>query len=310
MERNWLKYTLFLEAEVEEEFTLTIMESPYTLGWTEPQIEVIRTDNGYDYQTVEEAPVIAYLFEPLTADRQTHIEQLNGYLSRWNDRVRLGAAEEVAEELDSWKEDYQEIEVGDWTIAPTWTPAERLAGKDKVLRIDPGAAFGTGYHGTTQDILYFLQKLELRQRKVLDIGTGSGILGIYSVLAGAALPVCGVDINPESAAQVKHNLEQNGLPDSSIDVIIGDPLEDAAVAKRLPDQVDFVYLNIGGYEDIKMLPVVKERIVPGGMLLLSGMVEWNRHQVEEAYRQAGFRIIDERQSQEWVTLLVQAAWGQ
>jgi ribosomal protein L11 methyltransferase len=302
MENVWLKHTLYLAAEIEEEFVAEVLASSYTLGWLEPHIEVVRTDNGYDYEEKRDAPVIAYLFEPMSESEEIHLRKLRAFLSRWGNRVALQASERVQEESESWKEEFQEVEVGDWLIAPTWTPRERLAGRNRILWIDPGPAFGTGYHGTTQDILRFLQTIKLAGKKVIDIGTGSGILSVFCAVQGAARPVCAIDINPESRHQVALHLANNQLPESAVEVIIGDPLQ-PDIREKLPKQADLMIINIGGDEDVAMLPVVQHALAPGGTLILSGLVEWNRDRVEAAYAEAGFTVLSERQSGEWITLL-------
>ncbi|MFY0543738.1 50S ribosomal protein L11 methyltransferase [Brevibacillus sp. H7] len=303
MQGKWLKYTLHVANDLEEAFVADVLESTYTLGWIEPQIEVLVTDNGYDYEEKAELPVIAYLFEPMSESEEQHVERLKLFLNRWGGRVRLRETEQVKEENESWKEEFQPVQVGDWWIAPTWTPEEALIGATHILRIDPGAAFGTGYHGTTQDILRLMQGMELHGRRVLDIGAGSGILSVFAVKEGAKQPVYAVDINPQSEYQVHVNLKNNGLPHSAVAVVIGDAAEHD-VRERLPKEVDLALVNIGGDEDIAMLPVVGERIVPGGVVILSGIVEWNREKVQTAYEQAGFRFLEERQSEEWITLLL------
>lgn len=301
MEPKWLKYTLQVAAEREEDFVAAVLDSPYTLGWVEPQIEVLTTNNGYDYEENNSAPVSVYLFEPLEQEKREHVQRLEAYLDPWRGAVAIKEVEEVAEENDSWKEEFREVQVGDWWIAPSWTDPEVLADAKHVLWIDPGAAFGTGYHGTTQDLLLILQKLALDGKRVLDIGAGSGILSLFCALNKAAEPVWAVDINPQSEWQIEVNAANNGVPNRAIQIVIGDAL-DPEVRAKLPDQVELVLLNIGGDEDVAMLPVVKERLAKDGLVLLSGIVEWNRDQVLAAYQEAGFRLLEERRSDEWVTL--------
>lgn len=301
---KWLKYTLHVTSEQEEGFVATVLDSPYTFGWTEPPIEVLITENGYDYEEKRELPITAFLFEPMNgATKEELLGRLQTYLAPWQPHVVLVEAEEVEEENDSWKESYQEIKVGEWWIAPSWAPEERLAGKEKILRIDPGAAFGTGYHGTTQDILLVLQELELRGKRVLDIGTGSGILSIYAAINGAALPIFAVDINPQTSYEVEQNLLQNGRSAADVKVIIGDPLN-GDVAEQLPDKADLILINIGGDEDISMLPIVNRLLAADGLLILSGIVEWILPKVEAAYGACGFFPSGKRQSDEWITLVM------
>ncbi|QRG69282.1 50S ribosomal protein L11 methyltransferase [Brevibacillus choshinensis] len=302
-ENMWLKYTLLVERETEDAFVAEVLASPYTLGWIEPQIEVLTTENGYDYAENTDGPAVGYLFEPMQDSEGAHTERLLSYILRWNGQVSLKEVEQVPEENDSWKEEFREVQVGDWWIAPTWTDPGALETAQHILWIDPGAAFGTGYHGTTQDMLLFLQEMSLTGKKVLDIGTGSGILSLYCVLNGASLPVCAVDINPQSEYQVLVNVSNNHLPESAVNVVIGDAQE-PSVEERLPKLSDLILLNIGGDEDVAMLPVVERHIAQGGVLLLSGIVEWNRDHVVAAYEQAGYQLEKERKSDEWITVML------
>ncbi|UFJ39136.1 50S ribosomal protein L11 methyltransferase [Brevibacillus humidisoli] len=298
----WLKYTLQLDPKLEESFAEELASSPYTLGWMEPGIDVIRTDNGYDYRERDDVPLTAYLFEPLTDGQEERVEQLQHVLEKWAGQVTLLKVEKVREEHESWQQQFEPVQVGEWHIAPSWSGEGVVEDLSRVLWIDPGAAFGTGYHGTTQDILYLLQELPLTDKRVLDIGSGSGILSIFCAKNGASWPVYAIDINPAAADQIDHNCSLNHLPKQAVQVVIGDPLEPAA-AEQLPRDADLILINIGAEEDVAMLPVVLRSLAWGGTVILSGIVEWSREMVEQAYREAGFSPIAERISGEWVTLV-------
>ncbi|MGG4494113.1 50S ribosomal protein L11 methyltransferase [Brevibacillus reuszeri] len=303
MESMWLKYTLLVEADIEDLFVAEVLASPYTLGWIEPQIEVLTTENGYDYAENTEGPLVGYLFEPEQDSEEEHVARLKEFLTRWGGQVTLKEVEQVPEENDSWKEEFREVQIGNWWVAPTWTDPAILEKAEHVLWIDPGAAFGTGYHGTTQDVLLFLQELEIAGKKVLDIGAGSGILTLYCALNGAAYPVWAVDINSQSEYQVRVNTANNHLPQEAVQIVIGDVCKNE-IAHQLLELADLILVNIGGDENIAMLPVVSERIAPNGMVILSGIVDWNRDAVLSAYEEAGFAAAGERHSDEWVTILM------
>lgn len=303
MESMWLKYTLLVEPEIEDLFVAEVLTSSYTLGWIEPQIEVLTTENGYDYAENTEGPLVGYLFEPQHDREEEHVSRLKTYIQRWNGQVTIKEVELVAEENDSWKEEFREVKIGDWWVAPTWTDPAALESARHILWIDPGAAFGTGYHGTTQDILLFLQEMDLEGKRVIDVGAGSGILSLYCALNGAKHPVWAVDINPQSEYQVLVNATNNDLPDHAVQVVIGDASEDA-VKSQLPDQADVILVNIGGDENVAMLPMITERMAPEGTLILSGIVEWNREAVIATFEQAGFQVEKESQQDEWVTVVL------
>ncbi|MGG4441489.1 50S ribosomal protein L11 methyltransferase [Brevibacillus fortis] len=303
MESMWLKYTLLVEPEIEDLFVAEVLTSSYTLGWIEPQIEVLTTENGYDYAENTEGPLVGYLFEPQHDGEEEHVDRLKTYIQRWNGQVTLKEVELVAEENESWKEEFREVKIGDWWVAPTWTDPAALESARHILWIDPGAAFGTGYHGTTQDILLFLQEMDLEGKQVIDVGAGSGILSLYCALNGAKHPVWAVDINPQSEYQVLVNATNNHLPDHAVQVVIGDASEDGVKA-QLPSQADLILVNIGGDENVAMLPMITERIAPEGILILSGIVEWNREAVIATFEQAGFQVEKQSQQDEWVTVLL------
>ncbi|HZG81005.1 MAG TPA: 50S ribosomal protein L11 methyltransferase [Brevibacillus sp.] len=306
MEQKWLKYTLQVNQEIEDVFVAELLDSPYTFGWSEPPFEVLTTENGYDFAKNSTDAVTVYVFEPMQHQEDEHLQLLRAYLERWSGAVFIREVEQVAEENDSWKEAFREVQVGEWWIAPTWTDPDLLKEARNILWIDPGAAFGTGYHGTTQDILLFLQEIPVADKVVLDIGAGSGILSLYCAVNGASQPVYAIDINPQSEYQIEVNAANNQVPDKALKILIGDALEEA-VRENLPEQADLILLNIGGEEDVAMLPVVTERIAPNGHVLLSGIVEWNREMVLSAYEQAGFEALGERRSEEWVTILMKAS---
>jgi len=301
VESLWLKYTLHLAQQVEDEFTSAILESEYTLGWIEPSVDIIVTQNGYDYEERTDLPLTAFVFEPMQRTQQEHVAALQTYIGKWPGQVWLQSAEQVMEENESWKEEFQAVEVGDWVIAPPWVPTEELPAKKPVLRIDPGAAFGTGYHVTTQDIVRLLQEMQLSGVKLVDIGAGSGILSIFALLNGAKQPVYAIDINAESACQIAKNLALNNLADSSVHIFIADPSAPNQTID-IPDQVDIALVNIGGEEDISMLPFVKKVLRTGGIAVLSGIVEWNYREVKAVCEQEGFTELAMRQGDEWITI--------
>ncbi|MGO0060038.1 50S ribosomal protein L11 methyltransferase [Brevibacillus fluminis] len=305
MSRFWLKYTISLPADLEEVFLAELLDSTYTLGWTEPQIEVIVTENGYDYQEQREQPVIAYVFEPMEEEQQALAARMEDYLKQWDGAIRLKAVEQVKEENESWKDEFVPVQIGSLTVAPSWTKGT-LQAAGPVLWIDPGAAFGTGYHGTTQDMLRFLQEMDVSGMRVIDIGAGSGILSIYCALRHAKQPVYALDLNPESEYEIRQNLAHNELDASSVEVVIGDATS-PDMAERIPEKADLILLNIGGDEDVAILPLAGKLLAPDGTIIFSGLVDWNRDAIVDKLVAEGYSIKDQRQTDEWVTLLAKPA---
>ena len=174
------------------------------------------------------------------------------------------------------------------------SPEEEFEGKAKINFISQGA-FGTGLHETTQDILkLILNKLDLRGKSVLDIGTGSGILSIASSIAGAS-EVVAVDIR-DVEDEVMLNASLNNL--SNIEVVVGDILENSNLVNK---NFDWILINIGGEETKMFMKYIKEHLNPNGDILVSGLVEWSFDEVKENVESYGFKLVSKHQTNEWVT---------
>jgi ribosomal protein L11 methyltransferase len=239
-----------------------------------------------------------------------------GYLEKDDEDIILKVAFEYSKELlepflitlkDILKMDYISVEenTNDYTtfesptihLDDTWViagPEEDLDDKKKINFISQGA-FGTGLHETTQDILrLILNKLDLKNKSVLDIGTGSGILSIAASMAGAST-ITAVDIR-----DVKDEVELNASLNNLINIttIVGNILDDATLIK---DNFDWIFINIGGEETKMFMEFIKSHLKSNGKLLVSGLVEWSFEEVKSNVEQFGFKLVEKHQSNEWIT---------
>ncbi|SIS66863.1 50S ribosomal protein L11 methyltransferase [Alicyclobacillus vulcanalis] len=201
---------------------------------------------------------------------------------------------------NAWREQYPPIPVGDsLVIAPVWAEPAELApfGGRHIISIEPGMAFGTGHHQTTQMCAEILVDIVRPGMHVLDVGTGTGVLAMTAAVAGAERVVA-VDIDPVAVSAAKENVRMNGLA-QRVEVREGDLLsglqpEEAfhvAVANILRDVV------------LALIPDVRHRLLPGGWLLTSGYIESQREQVERALGDHGFSIVRRAQKDDWVSVL-------
>ncbi|RIW29211.1 hypothetical protein D3H55_19655 [Bacillus salacetis] len=165
----------------------------------------------------------------------------------------------------------------------------------KVLRFEPQAAFGTGLHETTQDCLRIILKQDFTGERVLDLGTGSGILAIGTLLKGASR-VTAVDFEPV-AREVLYNAGLNGV-EEKVEVLQQDLIDGDA---RIQGEYDWIFINIGGDEARQILER-HELLNKSSRFLVSGLVEWHTAGVEKAFEQAGFEKVNTLQSNEWVTM--------
>ena len=174
------------------------------------------------------------------------------------------------------------------------SPDEEFEGKTKINFISQGA-FGTGLHETTQDILkLILNKLDMKEKTVLDIGTGSGILSIAASIAGAS-NVVAVDIR-DVEDEVMLNASLNNL--NNIEVVVGNILDDKNLVKN---NFDWIFINIGGEETKMFMKYIKEHLNANGNILVSGLVEWSFDEVKENVESYGFKLVSRHQTNEWVT---------
>lgn len=192
--------------------------------------------------------------------------------------------------------DFPVVNINDnWILA---SPDEDICDKSisKISFISQGA-FGTGLHETTKDLLnIILTKIDLCNKKILDIGTGSGILSIASAIIGAS-NVTALDIR-DVREEVELNAAINGL--YNVNTIVGNVLNGEV---KIDDNFDWIYINIGGEETELFMDFIKEHLLPNGNLLVSGLVEWSFDKVKAIIEDHGFSLTEKYQSNEWVTAI-------
>ena len=247
----------------------------------------ITTDNyGYGYLEKEDEEII------LKVAFEGEKEGLDEFKDNLKDILKMDYINIEENNYDYTTYDFPAIHLDDkYVIA---SPDEEFEGKTKINFISQGA-FGTGLHETTQDILkLILNKLDMKEKTVLDIGTGSGILSIASAIAGAS-EVVAVDIR-DVEDEVMLNASLNNL--SNIEVVVGDILENSNLVNK---NFDWIFINIGGEETKMFMKYKKEHINPNGDILDSGLVEWSFDEVKENVESYGFKLVSRHQTNEWVT---------
>ncbi|MFQ7001198.1 MAG: 50S ribosomal protein L11 methyltransferase [Clostridium sp.] len=186
------------------------------------------------------------------------------------------------------------IEINDeWILA---SPEEEVEeGKKKINFISQGA-FGTGLHETTQDLLRVILEKDFTNKRILDIGTGSGILSLATAIKNAS-EVVAVDIR-DVKDEVELNASLNNI--STIKTLVGDALSGEIT---IEGDFDWIYINIGGEETEMFMPLITKHLKKDGELLVSGLVQWSFDKVKNMVESYGFKIIEKHETNEWCTAI-------
>lgn len=243
------------------------------------------------------------------ADVPGMLEKVNEALEELKMFTDLGACTIEASEtedkdwINNWKQYFKPFIVDDILIKPTWEtiPEEH---KDKLLiQIDPGTAFGTGMHETTQLCIRQLRKYTGSDTKVLDVGTGSGILGITALKLGAK-EVFGTDLDENAITAVGENLEANGIPAGLFTVLQGNIIDD----KEVQDAAGYEYYDVAVANILADVIIMLQKEIPvhikkGGIFITSGIINMKEEAVKEAFAaNSAFEIIEVTYQGEWVSI--------
>jgi ribosomal protein L11 methyltransferase len=298
----WIE--LSVEAHNECVEPVSELLSRYAYGQGVAVYEKYRQDpDGDNLHTDPERPatVVAYLPDDGEAqDTIRRIEEGLWHLRQIGEVGQLVRTQRPEEDwANSWKDYFHPLRIGNrFVIRPTWREFEPKAG-DVVIDLDPGMAFGTGYHPTTELCLVWLEELDVTGKRILDVGAGSGILSIAAVKLGAS-SVDAVEIDDVAGRALAENLNTNGVRDV-VSVSIGD----FGATSSGDERYDLVIANIISSILIKLAKPLSRSVEKDGRLLLSGVIDRHAAEVRATFESLNLTVLEERKQGDWIALLLE-----
>lgn len=312
---KWNKYTLKTRTEAEDLISSMMQEAGIEGIEIEDKVPLSDEDKAQMFVDIlpdmpddDGVAYISFYLEPETDQAAMLLKVQEGLdeIRSWG--VDVGEATITASEtedkdwINNWKEYFHQFYVDDILIKPSWEEV-RPEDRDKLLiQIDPGTAFGTGMHETTQLCIRQLRKHLTPETVLLDVGTGSGILSIISLKLGAKRAV-GTDLDTNALAAVKENMQVNGIDPSTFEMMIGNIITEKEVQDRVGyGCYDIVVANILAEVLVPLTPVILDQLKPGGVYITSGIIDDKEDLVVQTIKDCGLKILEVTYQGEWVSV--------
>lgn len=239
--------------------------------------------------------------ETVLADVERELDDLRMFCDIGEGTVTIDETEDI-DWINNWKQYFHQFYIDDILVIPSWEDVKAEDSDKMVLHIDPGTAFGTGMHETTQLCIRQLRKHITPQTELLDVGTGSGILAILSLMFGAKHAV-GTDLDICAVEAVAQNCKANGIDSKNFDMMIGNIITDKEIQDRVGyERYDIVVANILADVLVPLTPVIVNQLKPGGIYITSGIIDDKEQTVVEAVKAAGLEVLEVTYQGEWVSV--------
>ncbi len=305
-------YDIGLEgAQIEDKVPLTALEKEQMFVDIMPEGP---EDDGIAYLSffVEEQEDGSLLLQGERTDADGVCSLVEGELEelrQWTDIGEGTVSVDETEDIDwinNWKQYFHQFMIDDILVIPSWEKAEPEENQvGMVLHIDPGTAFGTGMHETTQLCIRQLRRFITSGTELLDVGTGSGILAILSLMFGAKHAV-GTDLDACVVDAVAQNCEANGIRPDQFELMIGNIITDQEIQDRVGyERCDIVVANILADVLVPLTPVILHQLKPGGIYITSGIIDDKEQVVVDAVKAAGLEVLEVTHQGEWVCVTAQ-----
>lgn len=294
-------YDIGLEgAQIEDKIPLTPLEKEQMF------VDILPDgpeDDGIAYlsffvEDSEESPVDT---DKMVSDIKQELDSLRSFMDVGEGTIMVSETEDV-DWINNWKQFFHQFYIDDLLVIPSWEEVKTEDKDKKILHIDPGTAFGTGMHETTQLCIRQLKKYITSETELLDVGTGSGILAIISLMYGIKHAV-GTDLDPCAVEAVRENMEANNIKPESFDMMIGNIITDKSVQDKVGyEKYDIVVANILADVLVPLTPVIVNQLKPGGVYITSGIIDNKEQVVRDAVEAAGLEVVEVTCQGEWVNV--------
>lgn len=313
---KWKKFTIKTVTEAED----IIISTLYDIGLEGAQIEdkVPLTAAEKEQMFVDILPDtqeddgIAYLSffveddgevntDEIVRSVNTELDNLRNFMDIGEGSIKVDETEDL-DWINNWKQYFHQFYIDDVLVIPSWEEVKEEDKDKMILHIDPGTAFGTGMHETTQLCIRQLKKYILPETVLLDVGTGSGILAILSLMFGAVRAV-GTDLDICAVEAVRENMQVNHIVPERFELIIGNIITDKEVQDRAGhDCYDIVVANILADVLVPLTPVIVNQLKKGGIYITSGIIDDKEDTVVRAVKEAGLEVLEVTYQGEWVSV--------
>lgn len=238
----------------------------------------------------------------ILAQVREEMEQMRAYVDVGDATIEESETEDV-DWVNNWKQYFHQFYIDDILVIPSWEDVKAEDSDKLVIHIDPGTAFGTGMHETTQLCIRALRKYVKNGDLVLDVGCGSGILGMLALKFGAGHSI-GTDLDPCAHDATHENMEVNGIAKDQYEVMIGNIIDDKDVQDAVGyEKYDIVLANILADVLESLTPVIVHQMKPGAVYITSGIIEDKETVVTEAVKAAGLEVLEVNHQGEWVSVV-------
>ena len=312
---RWNKYTLLTTTEAEDLISSMMMDAGIEGIEIEDGVPLSESDRAKMFVDIlpdgpedDGTARISFYLEPeqdneavLAAVREG-LDEIRG----WGVDVGAGTIESAQTEdkdwINNWKQYFHQFYVDDILITPSWEPVKPEDQGKLLIQIDPGTAFGTGMHETTQLCIRQIRRYVTGGTVLLDVGTGSGILSIAALKLGAERAL-GTDLDPCAVSASLENMAVNGIGEDRFRVLLGNLIADRDVQEQVGyERYDLVPANILAEVLVPLTPVVARHLKKGGIYITSGILDEKEETVTEAVKAAGFEVLEVTRQGEWVSV--------